>query len=58
MTLEISKQHTNLVAVQPLTTFPKEDRMKTQSHPSSPFKRSLLAASLWLAMGGSLRNLR
>ena len=31
MKTQISKQHTNVVAVQPLTTFPKEDRMKKHS---------------------------
>jgi hypothetical protein len=31
MKTHISRQHTNVIAVQPLTTFHKEDRMKTQS---------------------------
>ena len=31
MKTQISKQHTNAVAVQPQTTFQKEDRMKRQS---------------------------
>ena len=31
MKTQITKQHTNVVAVQPLTTFHKEDRMKKQS---------------------------
>ena len=31
MKTQITKQHTDVMAVQPLTTFPKEDRMKKQS---------------------------
>jgi hypothetical protein len=31
MKTQITKQHNNVVAVQPLATFPKEDRMKKQS---------------------------
>jgi hypothetical protein len=41
MKTQISKQHTNVVAVQPQTTFPKEDRMKKQS---STLKLAILVA--------------
>jgi hypothetical protein len=40
-----SKQHTSVAAVQPQTTFPKEDRMNTQNFTTLSFlKKSLLAA--------------
>ena len=42
MKTQITKQHTNVVAVQPLTTFHKEDRMKKQR--SSTLKLAILFA--------------
>ena len=42
MKTQITKQHTNVVAVQPLTTFHKEDRMKKQS--STTLRLAILVA--------------
>ena len=42
MKTQTSKQHTHVVAVQPSTTSPKEDRMKTQS--STMMKLALFVA--------------
>jgi hypothetical protein len=48
MKTQISKQHTSAVAVQPQTTFQKEDRMKRQS--STALKLALVVMVITMAL--------
>ena len=55
MKTQISKQHTNVVAIQPLTTFQKEDRMKT--HSFSTLKLAIVFAMvITMTLSGVAQN--